>query len=1126
MSELFSTLDLETDTDARSGFRLHRLEVLNWGTFDERVARLDLDGANTLLTGDIGSGKSTLVDALTTLLLPSHRIAYNKAAGAETRERSLRSYVLGHYKSERNETSGTSRPIGLRDHTSYSVVLGVFRNEGYDETVTLAQVFWMRDTSQGQPDRFYVSAEGDLTIAEDFADFGSDLRALRRRLRERAQVDDHFPEYGRRARRLLGIPSDQAMELFHQTVSMKSVGNLNDFVRHHMLEPTDAGERIAGLVAHFDDLTRAHDAVRRAKDQLDALGPLLGHCDRHAELDLSTRQLTAQRDALPVFFAEHRLGLLADEHHRCTAERETVVTRIETAEGDRKRLGADLERLRLRREGLGGNRIGELERLIDAESATRDQRRSAAERYSAELARAGLDPVADEESFQRRRAEVTEGLARARAELEELRDRATELAVDRRALDQESQEINDEIVSLRERRTNIPLTSIRIRTALAEALDLPEDDLPFAGELIQVRPEHTDWQGAAERVLHGFALSILVPADHYAAASAWIDQRHLGARVVYYRVAPRLAQRPLREPEIQPDGRLLAELLEVREGRYAAWLTEELTRRAGYVCAESLEEFQHARRAVTRAGQVKSPDGRHEKDDRHRIDDQSRYVLGWSNQQKIDALLDRAGALNRRLLRLDADAKEVAARRGAADDRRSVLDRLTVRDDWTELDWQACVAAIARLSQEKQELESASTELAEVTRLLDETGRRLEEADAALEQAVGERGRLDGRLEDIARRSHRHQALLDAAPDLEATRTSYAAIAELVGDLPADEGDCETAQQSAASELNARIDRDREAADRAAQRAVAGMKDFRREHPEHATEMDDSILAASEYYRLRDRLVTDDLPRFEAEFKRQLNTNTINDLAGFFAWLRRSADQIRERIDTINGSLEGIDYNEGRYIRLEPHRTPNVEIKEFRDDLRACTDDVVGDSGQYSEERFLRVKRILERFRGREGMTDADRQWTHRVTDVRNWFTFAASERWRESDEEWEHYTDSDGKSGGQKEKLAYTILAASLAYQFKLEWGATRSRDFRCVVIDEAFGRGSDPSTRYALSLFRRLGLQLLVVTPLQKVHVIEPYVAGVGFVENRTGERSRLQTLTIEEYAVRQALARAAVS
>ena len=117
---------MDSDTDIPellSGFRLARLELYNWGTFGHRVWSLDPNARNCLLTGDIGSGKSTIVDAVTTLLLPANRISYNKAAGADTRERSLRSYVLGYYKSERNEATGTSKPVALRDSTSYSVIL-------------------------------------------------------------------------------------------------------------------------------------------------------------------------------------------------------------------------------------------------------------------------------------------------------------------------------------------------------------------------------------------------------------------------------------------------------------------------------------------------------------------------------------------------------------------------------------------------------------------------------------------------------------------------------------------------------------------------------------------------------------------------------------------------------------------------------------------------------------------------------------------------------------------------------------------------------------------------------------------------------------------------------------------
>ena len=299
------------------------------------------------------------------------------------------------------------------------------------------------------------------------------------------------------------------------------------------------------------------------------------------------------------------------------------------------------------------------------------------------------------------------------------------------------------------------------------------------------------------------------------------------------------------------------------------------------------------------------------------------------------------------------------------------------------------------------------------------------------------------------------------------------------------------------------------------------MAGFRAAYPAETAELDDSLGSGPEYRELHDRVRGDDLPRFEKQFKEYLNEGTINDIAGFAAQLNKQQQLITSRVDKINDSLTAIDYSPGRYIRLLAERSPNTEIRDFRADLRACTDDVVGGDGgeQYSEHKFLQVKRLVDRFRGREGLTELDRAWTRRVTDVRNWFTFTASERWRSDDSEHESYADSDGKSGGQKEKLAYTILAASLAYQFRLDWGVERSRAFRFVTIDEAFSRGSEESTRYALELFTRLGLQLMIVTPLQKIRVIDPYVSAVGFVDNPTGSHSRLQGLTITEYRRRHA-------
>ena len=104
-------------------------------------------------------------------------------------------------------------------------------------------MFWSRDAT-GQPERFYVVAEKALSITADCSHFGSAIEPLKKRLRKSgATLFDTFPPYGALFRRLFGGLGEQALELFLQTVSMKSVGNLTDFVRHHMLEPFDVAPR-------------------------------------------------------------------------------------------------------------------------------------------------------------------------------------------------------------------------------------------------------------------------------------------------------------------------------------------------------------------------------------------------------------------------------------------------------------------------------------------------------------------------------------------------------------------------------------------------------------------------------------------------------------------------------------------------------------------------------------------------------------------------------------------------------------------------------------------------------------------------------------------------------------------
>lgn len=1110
-------LDFAAD-DALAGFRLQRLEVFNWGTFNNRVWSLRCEGRNALLTGDIGSGKSTLVDAVTTLLVPAHRVAYNKAAGADARERSLRSYVLGHYKAERNEQGGSGRPVALRGANSYSVILAVFHNAGYDQTVTLAQVFWLKDP-QGQPQRLYVVAERALGIAEDFADFGSDIAKLRKRLRASGLApEDSFPPYGAAFRRLLGIKNDQALELFHQTVSLKSVGNLTDFVRSHMLEPFDVAPRLQGLIDHFDDLNRAHEAVLKAQQQVALLQPLVADCQRREELAAQVERLRAARDALQRYFAGLKAGLLDTRLAHLAEELARHDSHIERLSAQQREQQAHERELRLAIAESGGDRIERL--ALEIRQRQQEQQRCAdrARRYDELRQALGLLEMHSAQDFEAQR-KLCAPLRQAAAEREAaVQNELNELGVVLAQGRNEHQELADEIASLKARRSNIDAQQVAMRVALCEALRLREADMPYAGELIQVRDDERDWEGAAERLLRGFGLSLLVPDEHYTVVSEWVDRTHLRGRLVYFRVLPTRKGQRSEASDLHTDS--LARKLAVKpDSPFYGWLERELAHRFNLACCTSQEQFRRETRAITRAGQIKAPGERHEKDDRHRLDDRSRYVLGWSNAAKITALDSKLKALEARLAGVGQRAGALHEEQAAARKRLEALNKIDEYRDFAELDWKSSAIEVAKLQDEKHQLESASdtlktlaAQLAALEVALDATGAKLKEREA--EQA---RARL--RQQQATSSREQAQQVLDA-PEAQLHAQQFALIDSLrgqaLGEHPLGVESCDHREQEMRRWLQEHIDAEDKKLARLGEKIVRAMVEYKEAFKLDTQEVDASVAAGAEFRAMLDRLNADDLPRFVARFKELLNENTIREVANFQSQLHRERETIKERIERINESLTQIDYNPGRFIALEAQVAADVDVRDFQTELRACTEGALTGSEdvQYSEAKFLQVKRIIERFRGREGTAEPDRRWTAKVTDVRNWFVFAASERWRDDGREHEHYSDSGGKSGGQKEKLAYTILAASLAYQFGLEWGAVRSRSFRFVVIDEAFGRGSDESAEYGLRLFQQLNLQLLIVTPLQKIHIIEPFVASVGFVHNEEGSASRLRNLSIEDY------------
>jgi uncharacterized protein YPO0396 len=1105
---------LPMEMPGQHGIRLEQFQLLNWGTFDGAVQRLVLDGSNALLTGQVGAGKSTLVDGLTTLFAAPSRIVFNRAAGAERSERTPTSYVLGHYRNVFDESTGNGRPEALRTaKTAYSVLLSRFTGLPSGGSLSAGVIFYFE--ASGQLHKLYFTAPKPLDIAEHLTGH-ADARAVRAALRALGAeaFDDNFKGYQRSLTRALNI-SSAALDLLIQTVSMKSVGNLTAFVRAHMLDSVDAAPRIAAILEHWVDLTRAYELVVTAREQLEKLEPVATLTELYNRADARIAAAQQARLAVPALVERQRVAALQTAIAEVERTLPTLTAKVNELDG---RLRAERGRnttLTLAVEREGGTDLVLAEAAVNEATAALQRVRAAYDELSLLAGRAGVTPPEVAADWPRFLAAVQEAAEQAKTAAAELQRGEHEALTALGKAREEVTALQRELAEAERRNSNVPYEQASLRGHIAAGVGLRPEDVPFAAELLAVSETSAQWEAAAERLVRPLALSLLVAEEHYAHVAAWIDGNHLGRRVVYYRVPAAVSP-----GDAAPRPGTMAAHLQVRGGSvFTSWLRAEVNRRYDHVCVLTAPDLAKYARAVTRAGQVKD-NARHEKDDRNRATDRRHYVLGWDTAARRAALQDALPGARSAVTAAEQAADKATAKREGHGRRVSDLGEIARRfTDPTAVDVSAAHDRVTEAESHRDRL-AVKPSLAALREQLADSERKLEALDSELGQHQQKLGGAKSALAAHRTALTAAEASLQETPAPELLPDAAAALAEAVaaaGAAPASPAQCDLWGRRVSDALVETETSAGSTRSRNGQRLVAAVKDFAALWPAVVAELGTEVEARGEYLALRERLRTDDLPSYEADFRDQLQTNAIHELVTFSHFLDTESRKIGSRIDTINSALVDIDYRPGTYIRLEHENAPDPDVREFRAQLRDVTSNtLLADDEAYAEQRFLAVKALLDRFAGREGTTNADQAWTKRVTDVRNWHTFAASERTRDEDVAVEHYTDSGGKSGGQKEKLAYTILAASLSYQYGLAGGHTDA--FRFVMIDEAFGRGSDESTRFGLELFRRLGLQLLVVTPLQKIHTIDPFVNAVGYVRSEN-DRSRLVTMTITEYRASRA-------
>lgn len=1103
---------------ASSGFRLEKVELYNWGTFDSTQGHVHVvrpAGATTLLIGQNGSGKSTLVDAVLTLLVRPVVRNYNVAAGAHKQERDERTYIKGAYGRFSRDDDNRAEVQFLRgDGKYYSAILACFRNDR-DEVFTVAQVLYL--AGDGAPEKVYCLANAEKSIAEHCAKLQGTER-VRQQLEKRGfRATTKYVEYFSWFQRITGV-RHKAMDMFNQTVAVKDIQSLNRFIRDHMLEAKPWRERIESLQSHFAQLSEAHQSLVRVRKQFSLLGPIVKHGKVHASKAAALTKAERVQAAADAYFRQATIDLFVPA---CEAKERELVRLAKTKQEQTdalKERREEIRRLTNEIEQAGGDRLKQLPLLIAHEDGLLRGKKDAWHTFCADLRSLGLpSDVHDSVSFDAAIAGVVATEARIREKIGAMENQRDDTVVQRAELSRRRAVDTQELESLNQRQGNLPAGLATIRGRLCDDLRIAEKDLPFVAELVAVKLDHREWQASAEMVLRSFALSLLVPARHYAVVSAYVERTRLsdgrgqGQRLHYVKVGERSG--PMRNrPAIQAQS--LLRKLDLREGHpLLPWVKAELEERFDLRCCETIEEFQAAADwVVTRQRHIKWRSERHEKDDRERAADPRSFVLGWDNRAKrrvlaeeITRQTEQIKLLDDRIQDFEKDLRELRAQEVAASRVRQVTD-------FNAIDFGSHAREKDALEREKKTLEDNN----EVIRTLRKRVAAIEEQCQKLESARDETVKAEERANNDLQGGRRFIA--NAKSRLEAIRASGSlprhqeVFEDIQAALANQDVTVETLvqiEQEFNAELAAEVSRLRAELAPVTSDLLAAMNAYLRQFPDDQADLAARVEYFASFEGLHEQIRRDDLPRHEARFKEHMNEKVIHEIGLLNGAFQSERTEIASKIDVLNQSLRQLEYRPGTFMRLEPRDVRDREILEFRDALRECLAGTFEGTLEADEARYVRIEKFLARLRD-------ETRWCEKVTDVRRWFDFVARELEAQTERERAYYEDSTGQSGGEKAKLAFTILVAAIAYQYDLDPMRPASDRFRFVIVDEMFSKIDDQYSEYALELFKRFGLQLLIVAPLDaKARVTEPHVGCyLHVIKDAHTNCSEILSMTAREF------------
>jgi len=1046
---------------------LERIRLVNWHYFQESIIPV---GNFCLLSGDNGSGKSTIVDAIQLVMASDLRkVRFNASASDRRGGRDLAGYVrckLGSDSTDylRDDAVGHVMLEFSEGDTIFSA--GICAEAWRDGRVVTR--FWISDglaidrvpirSDDGPP---YLSRQFQEALSAVPVTFYESGSAFRRDFTGKLGVWRRMSE------------NNPYLDAFVRSIHFTPLVSVDQFVCDYILE-----EQLIDLSVmkqNLESYRQAEDLARATRNRITSLDELLhgGDLCRSQERVLVQQdwlrarlQVDRKKDELDDAVAdERRLAERAEciineravlEENKLSLERERRETEAALSRNDAYLLHSTLT-----------DRLAELEQRI-GETGRRVERRDlllsqCTALYTGIFPDSALDPATIGDARERiARTQEETGRERAHGDLE------------KRTMEARLRDVREELSELDRGIRRLPDPAVRLRDALREA----GVDAWILCDLAEV----TDpaWSDAIEGWLNTLRFACIVAPEDFARALE-----------VYDRLPRSVGGIPL--PDIS---RMASDKTrsEVRKGSLAELVTTEnpwartyLDCVLGDVMTADLASLRRYSKAVTKE------------------------CMSWSRYTAIrireevyrDAWLGKAARERRKALLqeeretllsgIESLGKEQTRLAGIADACRSLLDSLTEVQVLGET-----VAEHERLVDESKRIEkqraavdtSAFEDMKKRIQALQEevlaSGKKISVLDT---ESGSVNAQLVRRKTDIVRGQEAYTGALDAFKRFRSDHEDAAADCERYV--------AERLKAQSPEEILKNLESARKGAESRLQTLLREFRDkvtlYNRSHNELFSGELDELPAMQELVtRLKDSELPDYLEKIrqakqdaEAEFKDH-----------FIARLNELIEEAKESFSEINSTLRSMEFGRDQYrftLTEKSERRGQIEIikktAEIAEYEHSLFDALVDPSDRDAANTLF--NKILN--------SDLQSAELRSLCDYRTYFTYDIRVKDTQSVDpatgspvEYSLSRVLKEKSGGEAQTPYYVAIAASFFRFYRDRSTPT----IRFVLFDEAFDRLDDERIAKVLDFYRELGLQVLISVPTEKLESIAPHMDTVNLV------------------------------